>query len=135
MLIQLIVAYSVILQLSFDRCQAFKQGSQNTRTTQYPPTSPHTSYTRVQHHTFPADDLLECTSHITPPLQYRCLTSRRKLPQYKTFPTSHTIPPLSLVHASLALSVFHTLTHTDRDRSKPHLPRPPSPPLLPGDMH
>lgn len=119
---QLIVAHSVMLQLSCDRCQAFKQGSQNTRTTQYSPTSPHTSYTRVQHHTFPADDLLECTSHITPSLQYRCLTSWGKLPHYKTFPTSHTMPALSLV-----LPLSPCLSHTNTHRQRQIKTTPPTP--------
>lgn len=115
-------------QLSCDSCQAFKQWSRNSRTTQYPPTLPYTSHIGVQHHTFPAVDLVECTSHVTPPLQHRCLTSWRKLPQHKTFPLA------SVLHINPSLALVLSLS-THSDRSKPHLLRPPSQQLLPGDMH
>ena len=113
-LIQLTVDYSGMQRLSCDSCQAFKQWSRNSRTTQYPPTSPYTSHIGVQHHTFPAVDLVECTSHIAPPLQHRCLTSWGKLPQYKTFPLAsalHINPPLSLVLSRRS----HTNTHRQRE--------------------
>lgn len=130
------VDYSSMQQLSCDSCQAFKQWSRNSRTTQYPPTSPYTSHIGVQHHTFPAVDLVECTSHITPPLQHRCLTSWRKLPQYKTFPLAsvlHINPSLSLVPSfSLPLCLSHTNTHRQRE-IKTTPPTPTSPQLLPGD--
>lgn len=114
-LMQLTVGYSSMQQLSCDSYQAFKQGSRNSRTTQYPPTSPYKSHIGVPHHTFPTVDLVECTSHITSLLQHRCLTSWGKLPQYKTFPlasTLHTNPSLSLV---LSLGLSHTNTHRQRE--------------------
>lgn len=40
----------------------------------------------------------------------------------------------TLLYLLFSPSVFHTLTLTDRERSKPHLRRPPSPQLLPGDV-
>lgn len=69
--VQTTVAYSGMQQLSCDRCQALKKWSQNTRTTQHPPTSPCTSYTGVQHHTFPAVDLFRVhfTHHPAAPAQ------------------------------------------------------------------
>lgn len=106
---------SSMQQLSCDSCQAFKQWSRNSRTTQYPPTSPYTSHIGVQHHTFPAVDLVECTSHVTPPLQHRCLTSWRKLPQHKTFPLAsalHINPSLSLVLSLYTLRQIKTTPPT-----------------------
>lgn len=131
-LMHLTAGYSSMQLLNCDSHQAFKQWSRNSKTTQYPPTFQYKSHKGVPHDTFPTVDLVEYTSYITSLLQHRCLTSWGKLPQQKTCPLAsalHTNPSLSLV---LSIGLSHTNTH--RQRSKPHLLRPPSPQLLPGDV-